>query len=83
MCYDQNPKDNKGLYACIRAHNMFHCTLAEIITEWDEGRGNMELQESSPMGPMCKMSCKRGDCKCDDGPTCHFGHSAKDHQEKN
>jgi len=32
------------------------------------------------MSDQCTERCKRGDCKCDDGPTCHLMHSWREHK---
>jgi hypothetical protein len=50
-----------------------HCSVAEHYGNWNN--------EGDPMPQQCSMACKRSDCRCDDGPVCHYGHSAKDHAE--
>jgi hypothetical protein len=62
-----------------------HCSLAESRQSedgedlaWNQEKG--EFEGSSKMGTLCTMACKKHDCSCDDGPQCHFGHSAEDHQ---
>lgn len=68
-----------------RLHGLDHCSIAERSTDYDQYAGDAELQDGhliakSSMGAMCSMACKKHDCKCDDGPTCHFGHTAADHK---
>ena len=35
----------------------------------------------SVMPDHCTMMCKKHDCLCDDGPRCHIGHTAGDHND--
>jgi hypothetical protein len=62
-----------------------HCSLAESRQSedgedlaWNQEKG--EFEGNSKMGALCTMACKSHDCKCDDGPECHFGHQASDHE---
>jgi hypothetical protein len=64
-----------------------HCALAETIhsldgegMHWDDA--TQEYTGKSQMGVLCSMACKKHDCKCNDGPTCHFGHGASEHDQK-
>ena len=77
-------KNDKERDACLKRDMIAHCDMAETPTEWDEDgfQWNSEKQEfdgKSAMGPMCAMACKKHDCRCQDGPTCHFGHDASEH----
>lgn len=76
--------NNADFDKCIKALQKTHCSIAESLTEYDgEMHWDSEKDEyvgESKMGPMCTMACKPHDCKCDDGPTCHFGHDASDHK---
>ena len=72
---------------CIREklYHMDHCSIAETWTEYDEESGTAEERDghyvtASTMGPMCQMACKKHDCKCQDGPTCHYGHDISEHR---
>jgi hypothetical protein len=59
-----------------RLAGLDHCSIAESWTEYDQGT---DATSEPEMGPMCAMACKKHDCKCSDGPTCHFGHAAAEH----
>jgi hypothetical protein len=84
-------KDQKEWEACI-GQIPTHCDIAESVTGHDELNPGFEgywdpekaelNSDAFKMGPLCTMACKMHDCKCDDGPTCHFGHTAADHEAK-
>ena len=88
-----NSKESRDYYkdrdACLRdkLKTASHCDIAERWTEWDEEGDQAYNDEgrlitASKMGRMCGMACKKHDCKCSDGPTCHFGHDASEHKGK-
>ena len=59
----------------------FYCNVIDQYTGWDELRGDSPSEENaSKMGPLCTGACKKHDCSCFDGPTCHIGHQASDHE---
>lgn len=70
-------KSDKDLDACLKGMPA-HCNLADRYVDWD-GDGN---STDIPMASRCTMACKKSDCKCDDGPTCHFAHSPEDHRAR-
>lgn len=63
---------------CI-ARIPFHCDLIEEYASESENAATGD--EAHPMSNHCSMSCKRGDCRCNDGPVCHVAHQAKDHRK--
>ncbi len=66
---DLTAKTDKERDECLK--NMpAHCALAEQYIKDDDGNA---------MPEQCTLACKRSDCKCDDGPTCHMAHVAADH----
>jgi hypothetical protein len=76
----------KQFDACIQAGLQPHCSLAETVSAYDDGAVSWDAEAhqfngESKMGPMCTMACKSHDCRCDDGPSCHFGHNASDHEQ--
>ena len=78
-------QDDKALAACNQTIPT-HCDIAESLqdedgeTEWaGEDKGWVGDKK---MGEFCTMACKIHDCTCDDGPTCHFSHTAADHEAK-
>ena len=60
------------------AHMPAHCDLADRYSDFDENNENVAV--AIPMSERCSMACKKSDCKCDDGPVCHFAHTPADHQ---
>ena len=63
----------------------FYCNVIDRFTGWDEFSGDSVSEDGEPnqnastMGPLCTGACKKHDCSCFDGPTCHIGHQASDH----
>ena len=67
-------KDDKAFNECMQ-HMPAHCDIADQhVYGGESGDG-----QGSAMSAQCTMACKKHDCKCDDGPTCHFGHQASEH----
>ena len=64
----------------------FYCNVIDRYTGWDEFSGNSvsedgeQNENASKMGPLCTGACKKHDCSCFDGPTCHIGHDASEHE---
>ncbi len=64
----------------------FYCNVIDRYTGWDELSGNSvsddgtQNENASSMGPLCTGACKKHDCSCFDGPVCHIGHAASEHQ---
>jgi hypothetical protein len=58
----------------------FHCDIVDQpeLREGDDGNWTTEAE----MSDYCARNCKRHDCKCDDGPVCHIGHRASDHNTR-
>ena len=89
-CNTQASRDYyKDRDVCLREKlkTASHCDIAERWSEWDEEADQAyddegRLTTASKMGRMCTMACKKHDCKCNDGPTCHFGHDASEHKGK-
>jgi hypothetical protein len=73
-----NSKSEKELSDCQRSVPG-HCQIVDepLPADEDEGEGDVD---SSAMSDRCTMMCKKHDCRCDDGPLCHVGHSASDHE---
>lgn len=70
-------KDDKAFNRCMQ--NMpAHCDIADQHTI---SNGESGGQTDPAMSEQCTLACKKHDCKCDDGPTCHFGHQASEHQQ--
>lgn len=72
-CLASDPKKTET--DCVKTMPSYirdHCQAAERYGNWQD--------EGKPMPNQCTSACKMKDCKCDDGPTCHFGHTAADHQ---
>jgi hypothetical protein len=68
------------------------CNVVDHPTAWDEfgsepnaagwDPDNHRYNAVSKMGEYCSMACKSHDCKCADGPTCHFGHGEMMHDTR-
>ena len=80
-----NSQSQKQLDTCMQSIP-FYCNVIDRYTGWDEfsessvsedGRQN---ENASKMGPLCTGACKKHDCSCFDGPVCHIGHDASDHE---
>jgi hypothetical protein len=83
----QSAGSKKQITDCVHEHMQDHCALAETMhpldgedMHWDAS--TQEYTGKSEMGVLCSMACKKHDCKCDDGPTCHYGHDVSEHDEK-
>lgn len=70
-------KSDAELDACLKRMPA-HCDLANRYVDWNGDGESTDI----PMAERCTMACKKSDCKCDDGPTCHFEHRAEDHGSK-
>ena len=69
-------KDEQAFNKCMQQMPA-HCDIAD---RYSVGTDN---SESNPvMSEHCTLACKKQDCKCDDGPTCHFGHQPSEHQQE-
>jgi hypothetical protein len=67
-------KDDKAFNQCMQSMPA-HCDIADQHAISGEGENDPAMSEH------CALACKKHDCKCDDGPTCHFGHQASEHQQ--
>ncbi len=73
-------KDTEAFNKCMQ--NMpAHCDIADHYSVWNQEEGHWETDPV--MSEHCTLACKKHDCTCDDGPTCHFGHQASDHAQIN
>jgi len=70
-----NSKSDKELRECL-SHTPEHCNIVDQSAPADHDGDNQE----SGMSDRCTMMCKKHDCRCDDGPQCHIGHSLSDHE---
>ncbi len=77
-----NSKTPDELSKCM-AHTPGHCALvAQYDASADYDPDNPDSGSDADMSERCTMACKKHDCRCDDGPTCHIGHTAADHAPK-
>lgn len=60
------------------AHLQTHCSIVEHYGNW--GETDAQGFHTHPMPQQCTRACTRSHCACDDGPKCHFAHSAADDQ---
>ena len=73
-----NSKTDKEMQECM-SKAPSHCSIVESNdSEGDED--GVEGQDSA-MSERCTMRCKKHDCLCDDGPRCHIGHDASEHEQ--
>jgi hypothetical protein len=72
-------KDDKVFDKCM-TRMPAHCDIADHVSIWNSDRG--EWESDPVMSEHCTMACKKHDCTCDDGPTCHFGHQASEHDQR-
>lgn len=72
-CQGVNDKTVEQCFKEMPVEIRDHCSVAEHYGNWNN--------EGDPMPKQCTMACKKSDCRCDDGPVCHYGHSAKDHAD--
>jgi hypothetical protein len=72
-----NSTSDKEMNDCM-ARMPGHCALVE---SYDAADDDGDSAADSAMSERCTMACKKHDCKCDDGPACHIGHSASEHEE--
>lgn len=73
-----NSKTDKEMQECM-SKAPSHCSIVEHNdSEGDED--GVEGQDSA-MSERCTMMCKKHDCLCDDGPRCHIGHDASEHEQ--
>jgi hypothetical protein len=73
-----NSKTDKEMQECM-SKAPSHCSIVERNdSEGDED--GAEAQDSA-MSEHCAMMCKKHDCLCDDGPRCHIGHDASEHEQ--
>lgn len=77
-CLKESGKDDKRQAECFRRTPQ-HCELADRYSDTDQSTGEVN---PIAMSDRCTMACKKSDCSCDDGPTCHFLHSEKDHNTR-
>lgn len=71
-----NSKTDKDLEECMSKVPP-HCS---IVDRYD---GDETEDQESAMSERCAMMCKKHDCLCDDGPRCHIGHDASEHEQNN
>jgi|SRR5215469_3769209 len=72
-----NSENDKEWQECAAAMPGHCSTVDQPAPPVDDEQG--EGQTAMPEG--CTMMCKKHDCLCDDGPRCHIGHSATDHED--
>jgi len=78
-CDREHPERGKAFDACL-ASLPAHCDIVDNYRyDNHDENGEPVKDDGSEMGEHCSMICKMHDCKCDDGPTCHFGHDASAH----
>lgn len=71
-------QDDKAFDQCM-ARMPAHCDIADHYSIWNSEKG--EWESDPVMSEHCTLACKKHDCKCDDGPTCHFGHQPSEHNQ--
>jgi hypothetical protein len=79
-----NSKTEKDMQECM-SKAPAHCDIvvrSDRGGDGDEDGDGAEGQETSDMSERCQMMCKKHDCLCDDGPKCHIGHDASEHEQK-
>jgi len=75
-----NSKTDKELQECM-AKAPSHCSIVDRYDgEGDGDEDGAEAQDPA-MSARCTMMCKKHDCLCDDGPRCHIGHDASEHEQ--
>ena len=75
-----NSKTEKDTQECM-SKAPAHC---DIVDRSDTNGGGDESgpEDQDPaMSDRCTMMCKKHDCLCDDGPRCHIGHDASEHEQ--
>jgi hypothetical protein len=73
-----NSKTDKDMQECM-SKAPSHCSIVDRYdgaTDEDGAEG-----QDSAMSERCTMMCKKHDCLCDDGPRCHIGHDASEHEQ--
>ena len=73
-----NSKTDKDLQECM-SKAPSHCSIVDRYDGAADEDG-AEGQDSA-MSERCTMMCKKHDCLCDDGPRCHIGHDASEHEQ--
>ena len=74
-----NSKTDKETQECLSKAPP-HCTIVER-SDSSGGDGDETDDQESGMSDRCTMRCKKHDCLCDDGPRCHVGHDASEHEQ--
>jgi len=72
-----NSTSDKEMNDCM-ANIPGHCSL---VMRYDAADDDGSAEAGSAMSERCTMACKKHDCKCDDGPSCHIAHDASEHEE--
>lgn len=73
-----NSRSDKDMQECM-SKAPSHCSIVDRYdgaADEDGGEG-----QDSAMSERCTMMCKKHDCLCDDGPRCHIGHDASEHEQ--
>jgi hypothetical protein len=73
-----NSKTDKEMHECM-SRVPPHCSIVDRYT--GDGDDNGAEEQDPAMAERCTMMCKKHDCFCDDGPRCHIGHEANEHEE--
>jgi len=71
-----NSKSDKEVQECV-SKMPGHCSIVDQYPPTDDEADDQD----SAMADRCTMMCKKHDCFCEDGPLCHIGHSASDHDQ--
>ena len=74
-----NSKTDKEMQECLTRVPP-HCSIVEQ-SDNSGGDGDEAEDQQSEMSERCAMMCKKHDCLCDDGPRCHIGHDASEHEQ--
>jgi hypothetical protein len=75
-----NSKTDKEMQECL-SRPPSHCSIVERSDAGGDGDGDETGEQDSGMSERCAMMCKKHDCLCDDGPRCHIGHDASEHDQ--
>lgn len=79
-CDHEHPEGGQAFNDCVAAAPT-HCDIVDnYLYDSRDENGEPAKDDGSAMGEHCSMICKMHDCKCDDGPTCHFGHDISAHE---
>jgi hypothetical protein len=72
-----NSKTDKEMQECL-SNVPSHCS---IVKQSDAAGSDEAEDQDTGMSERCTMMCKKHDCLCDDGPRCHIGHDASEHEQ--